>query len=112
LRPSWASWAPVSAGRRGTCRSIPTEGRSSDWILTLATDRGDLDVVVRPPGVDGYDALKSNALDAELADSLRVPVAELEDLIRMKRAAGRPKDRVELEILGALRDERDAEPDT
>ena len=28
-------------------------------------------------------------------------------LIRMKRAAGRPKDRVELEILGALRDEID-----
>jgi hypothetical protein len=81
-------------------------------ILTLATDRGDLDVVVRPPGVDGYDELKSNALDAELAAGLRVPVAELEDLIRMKRAAGRPKDRVELEILGALRDERDAEPDT
>jgi hypothetical protein len=28
----------------------------------------------------------------------------------MKRAAGRPKDRIELEVLGALRDEIDGEP--
>jgi hypothetical protein len=28
----------------------------------------------------------------------------------MKRAAGRPKDRVELEILGALREELDRRP--
>jgi hypothetical protein len=44
----------------------------------------------------------------ELAQDLEVPVASLDDLIRMKRAAGRPKDRIELEILGALRDEIDA----
>jgi len=29
----------------------------------------------------------------------------LEDVIRMKQAAGRPKDRIEIEVLGALRDE-------
>jgi hypothetical protein len=106
----------LGARLRGAPRDVPFHPDRGTLerleILTLATDRGDLDVVVRPPGVDGYDELKSNALDAELAAGLRVPVAELEDLIRMKRAAGRPKDRVELEILGALRDERDAEPDT
>jgi hypothetical protein len=32
-------------------------------------------------------------------------VAALDDLIRMKRAAGRPTDRVEVEVLLALRDE-------
>jgi hypothetical protein len=32
-------------------------------------------------------------------------VASIEDLILMKRAAGRPKDLVELEILGALKEE-------
>jgi hypothetical protein len=37
----------------------------------------------------------------------RLHVASLDDLIAMKRAAGRPKDRVELEILGALREEID-----
>jgi hypothetical protein len=40
-------------------------------------------------------------------DGVTVLVAAIDDLIRMKRAAGRPKDRVELEILGALREEID-----
>jgi hypothetical protein len=33
-----------------------------------------------------------------------VLVASLDDLIEMKRAAGRPKDLVEMEILGAIKD--------
>jgi hypothetical protein len=36
---------------------------------------------------------------------LTVAVASIEDLISMKRAAGRPKDLIEVEVLGALRDE-------
>lgn len=44
----------------------------------------------------------------ELDRDLIVKLASLDDLIRMKRAAGRPKDRVEIEILGALRDEIDS----
>jgi predicted nucleotidyltransferase len=32
-------------------------------------------------------------------------IVSLDDLIRMKQAAGRPKDRIELEVLYALRDE-------
>lgn len=31
-----------------------------------------------------------------------------DDLIRMKRAAGRPSDRIELEVLTAVREETDA----
>jgi hypothetical protein len=38
-------------------------------------------------------------------DSVRVLVASLPDLIRLKRTAGRPKDLVEVEILSALREE-------
>jgi hypothetical protein len=34
-------------------------------------------------------------------------VASIDDLFRMKRAAGRPKDLIELEVLGAVRDEFD-----
>jgi hypothetical protein len=34
-------------------------------------------------------------------------VASLDDLIRMKRAAGRPQDRIAVEWLSALRDELD-----
>jgi hypothetical protein len=42
---------------------------------------------------------------------MTIKVTSLDDLIRMKRAAGRPKDRAALEILGALRDEIDGEPE-
>ena len=40
-----------------------------------------------------------------VVDSVQVLVAGLQDLIRLKRSAGRPKDLVEVEILAALREE-------
>jgi hypothetical protein len=73
--------------------------------FTFVTDLGDLDVLGTPSGVNGFDELIANAQELELDEGLVVPVASLDDLIRMKRAAGRAKDRIELEVLGALRDE-------
>ena len=40
----------------------------------------------------------------------KVLVASIDDLIRMKRAAGRPKDLLAVEHLGALRDVLDQRP--
>lgn len=106
-----AALGELGAVLRGAPRDLPfhPDRRTLERVelLTLATDHGDLDVVLRPPGVNGFEELRANAVDAELDDRLVVPVGALDDLIRMKRAAGRPKDRVELEILGALRDEID-----
>ena len=76
--------------------------------FTFSTDAGDLDVLATPAGTRGYDELARTAVQTDL-DGLRVLVADIDDLIRMKRAAGRPKDLIELEVLGALRDELDAE---
>jgi hypothetical protein len=76
--------------------------------FTLRTILGDLDVLGVPSGTSGYEELAANAVPTEIGKQLTIPVASLDDLIRMKRAAGRQKDRVELEILGALRDEIDA----
>jgi hypothetical protein len=72
--------------------------------FTFATDIGDLDILGTPSGTQGYEDL---ARDAErvVIDGRTILVASLDDLIRMKRAAGRPKDLVEIEILGALREE-------
>jgi hypothetical protein len=50
--------------------------------------------------------LSAHAVPATLF-GIPLLVAGLDDLMAMKRAAGRPKDRVELEILGALREEVD-----
>jgi hypothetical protein len=75
--------------------------------FTFATDIGWLAVLATPAGTDGYEDLVAGAYEVHAFDQ-RFLIAGIDDLIRMKRAAGRPKDRVELEILGALRDEIEA----
>lgn len=72
--------------------------------FTFQTDRGPLDVLGTPAGTSGYADLVATAATVDLG-GFAVLVCSLDDLIRMKEAAGRPKDRVELEILAALRDE-------
>ena len=75
-------------------------------VFTLTTRFGDLDLLGHPdPSLD-YEHLRAGAIAAEIL-GVPVRVASLDDLMAMKRAAGRPKDRVELEILGALREEID-----
>ena len=72
--------------------------------FTFLTDAGDLDIMGTPAGSAGYDDLAAEAVETELGD-IQVLVASLDDLMAMKRAAGRPKDLTALEILGAIRDE-------
>ena len=72
--------------------------------FTFSTDAGDLDCLGTPAGTTGFADLAAGAVSTDL-DGLNVLVASIDDLIRMKRAVGRPKDRAEVEILGALRDE-------
>lgn len=78
-------------------------------VFTLTTRFGDLDLLGHPePGFD-FELLVADAITAEIL-GVTVQVAGLDDLMAMKRAAGRPKDRIELEILGALREEIDRRP--
>ena len=78
-------------------------------VFTLNSRFGRFDLLANPdPGLD-HDALRRNAMKVE-PFGIPALAAGLDDLIAMKRAAGRPKDRVELEILGALREEIDRRP--
>jgi hypothetical protein len=72
--------------------------------FTFATDAGPVDCLATPAGIDGFADLDASATDEDL-DGLLVRVASLDDLIRMKRAADRPQDRIAVEWLSALRDE-------
>jgi len=74
--------------------------------FTFTTDAGSLDIMATPAGSGGYEQLSVNALEVDL-DGLTVRTVAIEDLIRMKRAAGRPKDLALLEELGALEEERE-----
>ncbi|MHB8510622.1 MAG: hypothetical protein ACYDCC_00420 [Actinomycetota bacterium] len=78
--------------------------------FTFQTVAGALDCLGEPAGTKGFEELERSARKFELMGVV-VLVASLDDLIRMKEAAGRPKDRIELEILGALREEVDKSRD-
>ena len=86
----------------------PATIRAGD-VFTFNTDAGPLDIlgsVARDGWRAEYEALLPTSIEATI-EGRSFQVAGLDDLIAMKRAAGRPKDRVELEILGALREEID-----
>ena len=72
--------------------------------FTFSTKAGALDCIGTPAGVGGYDELAHGAESYEI-EGLTVSGASVDDLIRRKEAAGRPKDLIEVEVLVALRDE-------
>jgi hypothetical protein len=79
-------------------------------VFTLRTMFGDLDLLARPdPGLD-YVQLRSRATRFSFG-GMTVWIADLDDVIAMKRAAGRPKDLLAIEHLGALREEIDRRDD-
>ena len=73
--------------------------------FTFETDGGNVDCLATPSGTTGFGDLARDAISIDLGDGLHVRFASLDDVIRMKRAAGRKKDLIELEVLDALKAE-------
>lgn len=100
----------VHAELRGADRGLPfrldAKTLAAGDAFTFTTDMGWLDILATPAGTDGYEDLARTA-EALMLFGQEVLVANIDDLIRMKRAAGRPKDLLALEELGALREELD-----
>jgi hypothetical protein len=68
-------------------------------ILHVLTDSGRIDILAAAPGAErGFDELAPDARELERA-GVRVIVAGVPDLVRMKQATGRPKDLVDLKAL-------------
>jgi predicted nucleotidyltransferase len=80
-------------------------------LIPLTTRDGRLDLLnlVHTAGAPAsYDELRERALVVEL-DGLEIAIAGLDDLIRMKRAAGRPQDLTDIASLARADDELEAE---
>lgn len=70
--------------------------RATLW--QLSTRHGDIDVLHDAPGAAPFPQLRERALVIALGDRT-VPIAGRDDLIRMKRAAGRPVDLADIAAL-------------
>jgi hypothetical protein len=92
----------LKARLRGVPEEVPfvPDGRTlrQTQIVCLTTPAGDIDLLVNPDGAPGYDALRRRADLMELAGH-KVRVASIEDMLAMKRAAGRPQDLIDVESL-------------
>jgi len=86
--------------------AISTFLRTGDRTL-VATELGQVDVLQGLPGAAICAALDETASDVDL-DGLVVRVCSLEQLIQMKRASERPRDREDLAALEAVREEGQA----
>jgi predicted nucleotidyltransferase len=86
----------------GTPISIASALASGEQVA-IETDLGRLDVVQGLEGIPGYDELHSRAREAEVL-GVTVAVCSLDDLKKMKRAAGRTRDLADLEDLEAAGD--------
>ena len=94
----------ASARLRGGEAALDTAALAAVDTFRVDTDAGPLDCVGTPRGTTGYADIVRRAEVIDLG-GFGFRVASLDDLIRMKRAAGHPRDRAELEVLEALREE-------
>lgn len=101
-----AALQDLNARLREVKESVPfvPDGRALSQLqmLTLETDSGPLDILMRPDGSPPYDRLRKHAERKRLG-SFSALVAHIDDLIAMKEASGRPKDLITVEELEAIR---------
>jgi hypothetical protein len=99
----------LGARLRGIDEDLPfvPDGRvlRQTQILTLTTADGGLDLLVEPDGSPSYSTLRRRADQIDI-EGIMVRVASIDDLLAMKRAAGRPQDLVDLESLEIARRRR------
>ena len=81
----------------------------ADRLWILRTKHGPLDLLFRPNPTAGYVELREGAVTIPI-DDLEVPVASLDDVIRMKEAANRDKDLAQLPTLRRLREKAAEKP--
>jgi hypothetical protein len=93
-------------------RILGPDGRSSKSVPTarllassdqrhLITVYGRLDILTLPAHLGSFEEMRTRAHEVPLGD-LSVPIAHRDDLLKMKRAANRPQDFADIQLLEAL----------
>jgi hypothetical protein len=88
----------VPEGLPFDCSAVTLE-RGDLW--NLVTTAGRIDVAFRPAGTEGYDDLSKGAVHFDVF-GIDLEAAHLEDILRSKVAADRPKDRQDAVIIREL----------
>jgi len=98
---------PTRANARKVLKGLEAAGLGTATLVTAAgllekdvtlfRDRIPVDVLARPKGLDFNRAWKRRMV--RTIEKVSVPIADLKDMILMKRAAGRPVDLADLEYL-------------
>lgn len=99
----------VDADNRPLPRVTDARAMQLHDTFLFVTGAGRVDCLRVPDGTAGYDDLARTAVEY-VVDGIPVVVASAEDMLRMKRATDRVKDRIAVEALGALLDELDGLP--
>lgn len=90
-------------GRRSTSAPTASLLASGDqWHFI--TRHGPLDVLTLPAHLGRFVDVRARAHEVKLG-GLSIPIAHRDDLLRMKRAAGRPQDLADVRLLESLGDE-------
>ncbi len=77
-------------------------GSSDQWHLE--TPHGRLDVLTLPARLGSFEEMHERAHSVQIGD-LKVPIAHREDLLTMKREAGRPQDLADVQLLESFEEE-------
>jgi uncharacterized nucleotidyltransferase DUF6036 len=74
-------------------------------VPPLITRHGQVHILKEPKGARDFEQLRKAALVVEL-DGVEIAIASLDDLIRMKRAAGRASDLDDIAVLSEVERQR------
>jgi hypothetical protein len=85
--------------RSASTPTAPLLASSDQWHLI--TDHGALDVITLPAHLGTFAEMRARAHEVPLGE-LSIPIAHREDLLNMKRAAGRPQDLADVRLLESL----------
>jgi hypothetical protein len=86
-------------------RAVPSaQLLASSYQWHLITVHGALDVLTLPAHLGSFADMRARAHEVPLGE-LSVPIAHRDDLLSMKRAAGRPQDLADVQLLESLDEE-------